>query len=190
MIPVFVDMDGTLIKGSTSSTEIKSYLKKNGIFQLTQKVFKYRLFNRLKLKTWISNQEHDQLKYEFNQDILQILRALQNKGVKLILATASPARSTERVLGYLPMEFHEVISSNGYTNLKGSKKLRAIKEYLNKNDCSEFFYIGDAYIDLEIMKHSKSSIFVGSGIHFLIGKNISRIRNLQNLETFELRMWA
>jgi phosphoserine phosphatase len=190
VIPVFVDMDGTLIKGSTSSTEIKSYVKKNGIFQLTRNVIKNRLFDRLKLKTWVSNQEHDSLKYDFNQEILQLLRELQNKGLRLILATASPALSTERVMSYSPLEFQDVISSNSFTNLKGSKKLIAIKLYMNKNHVSEFFYIGDSYVDLEIMKHSKSSLFVGRKIHFLIGKYISRIDNLHNLKTFEQRIWA
>lgn len=190
MIPVFVDMDGTLIKGSTSSTEIKSYLKKSGIFQLVRNVIKHRLFNRLKLKTWVSNQELDPLEYEFNQEVAEILRKLQYKGVRLILATASPALSTERVLECSPLVFQEVISSNRQTNLKGSKKLISIQGYLNKNGDTEFKYIGDSYIDLQIMKHSTSSIFVGSTFHYLIGKYIKRIKQLQNLKAYQKKIWA
>ena len=112
MIPVFVDMDGTLIKGSTSSLEIHSFLKKNGTFRLGFSIVKNRLFSRLKLKTWLSNQELDQVEYEFNQEIVEILEKLQGKGVELNLATASPPSSTERVMNQSPVVFQELISSD------------------------------------------------------------------------------
>jgi phosphoserine phosphatase len=190
VIPVFVDMDGTLIKGSTSSTEIKSYIKKSGILQLSRNVIKYRLFNRLKLKTWVANQELDPMEYEFNQEVVALLRKLQYRGFGLILATASPSLSTDRVLKCSPLVFQEVICSNRLTNLKGSKKLIAIQGYLTKNEETEFYYIGDSHIDLQIMKYSKSSIFVGKRVHFIIGKYIRRIEQLQNLKTYEKKMWA
>jgi len=190
VIPVFVDMDGTLIKGSTSSLEIHSFLKKNGLFRLGFCIIKNQLFSRLKLKTWLSNQEFDQVEYEFNQVIVKILEKLQGKGVELNLATASPLSSTKRVMNQSPVVFQELISSDEVTNLKGTKKLEAIKSSLRENNTFDFFYIGDSYVDLKIMKHSKSSLFVGGKIPFLFGKHIYRIPKLQNLKTFNLEMWA
>lgn len=190
MITVFVDMDGTLIKGSTSSLEIHSFIKKNGPFRLGFSIITYQLFSRLKLKTWLSNQEFDQIEYEFNQEVVEILKKLQGKGIILTLATASPTSSTKRVLNQSPVVFRELISSDEDINLKGTKKLEAIKSSLSGNELFDFFYIGDSYVDLKIMKHSKSSLFVGGKIPFLLGKYVYRIPKLQNLKTFNLEMWA
>ena len=190
MIPVFVDMDGTLIKGSTSSLEIRSFLKENGPFRLGYSIITNQLFSRLKLKTWLSNQEFEQVQYEFDQEIVEVLKKLQRKGTKLTLATASPSSSTKRVMNQSPIVFQELISSDEVTNLKGSKKLEAIKSSLYNNNAFDFFYIGDSYVDLKIMKHSKSSLFVGGKIPFLFGKYLYRIKKFQNLKTFNIEMWV
>ena len=89
-----------------------------------------------------------------------------------------------------PIVFQELISSDEVTNLKGSKKLEAIKSSLYNNNAFDFFYIGDSYVDLKIMKHSKSSLFVGGKIPFLFGKYLYRIKKFQNLKTFNIEMWV
>jgi len=184
VIPVFVDMDGTLIEGSTSTLEIKNYIKKNDLAHLTRKILKNSLYTRLKLKTWISNQNLDHLKYKFDQEIVIILRKYQVTGSKLILATASPAFSTNRVISQSPIIFNEIISSNAHTNLKGSKKLVEIKKWLKNSESQDFVYIGNSFADLKIMKSAKESIFVGSTINYLVGKYLFRIEKIKKISHF------
>ena len=184
MIPVFVDMDGTLIKGSTSSLEIRSYIKTKGLAHFAGIILKNSLYTRLKLKTWISIQKLSQLNYKFNEEIVTILRKHQILGNQLILATASPAFSTNRVISQSPIIFNEIISSNAHTNLKGSKKLVEIKKWLKNSESQDFVYIGNSFADLKIMKSAKESIFVGSAMNYFVGKYLFRIEKIQKISHF------
>ncbi len=181
MIPIFVDMDGTLIKGSTSSLEIKRYIERYGAAHLAGKILRNSLNSRLKLKTWISNQKFDQITYKFDQEIVTLLLKFQTKGNDLILATASPVSSTNRVISQSPILFTEIISSNSNTNLKGSKKLAAIRKWLRTHEIQDFIYIGDSFVDLKIMKNAKESFFVGNKLTFFVGKFILQIKNIQRV---------
>ena len=182
MIPVFVDMDGTLICGSTSSLEIKMYIKKYGLAYLAGKILKNSLNSRLKLKTWISNQKFDEITYKFDQEIVSFLLKSQALGSELILATASPASSTNRVMSQSPIEFDQIISSNDKTNLKGYKKLAAIVKWMESKGNQDFIYIGDSFADLKIMKNASESFFVGRKILYFVGKYILQIRNIQRID--------
>ena len=181
MIPIFVDMDGTLIKGSTSSLEIQKYVENHGAVHLLGIILKNSLNTRLKLKTWISSQKFEQITYKFDQEIITFLLKFQTMGNDLILATASPVSSTNRVISQSPIVFTEIISSNSNTNLKGSKKLAAIRNWIKNKEIEDFIYIGDSFVDLKIMKNAKESFFVGSKLNFFVGKYILRIRNIQRV---------
>ena len=176
-------MDGTLIIGSTSSLEIKKYIKSYGLTHLAGKIMKNSLNSRLKLKTWISNQKFDQITYKFDQEIVSFLLKSQALGSELILATASPASSTNRVISQSPIEFNEIISSNDRINLKGSKKLAAIRKWMENKEKQDFIYIGDSFADLKIMKNAEKSFFVGSKPVYFVGKYILRIKNIQRIDT-------
>ena len=104
-------------------------------------------------------------------------------GSELILATASPASSTNRVISQSPIEFNEIISSNDRINLKGSKKLAAIRKWMENKEKQDFIYIGDSFADLKIMKNAAESFFVGSKPVYFVGKHILRIKNIQRIDT-------
>jgi 2-hydroxy-3-keto-5-methylthiopentenyl-1-phosphate phosphatase len=108
-------------------------------------------------------------------------------GAQLILATASPALSTNRVIGQSPILFNETISSNAHINLKGSKKLEAIRKRMKNEKNQDFIYFGDSFVDLKIMKNAKESVFVGSSVVYFVGKYIFRIQRFQTIG--EINNW-
>ncbi len=183
MIPVYVDLDRTLIRRSTSTLELRNFLFANGLFSTIRMVYQKKLFNRLKLKTWISGQPI-QIDYtnEFNSEIISLVQAFKKDGHPVILATASPLFSAERVLAQCPVTFQELITSSNSNNIKGIKKLYEIQRSLEHYDSINFIYIGDAFADLKIMKIATESYFVGRGIIFLIGHYIFRISGFKKVK--------
>jgi hydroxymethylpyrimidine pyrophosphatase-like HAD family hydrolase len=179
---VFVDLDGTLINGSTSSFELKRYIRIHGVKKSVTKFLQSRLFNRLKLKTWLSTQPTiSDCAFDFNLDVIKILEKLGAMGYPMILATASPMASALRAAQQAPVDFEEILSSSRSVNLKGSKKLLAINKLLQQKDCTDFIYLGDAFVDLQIMKKANKSYFAGNLLIYLIGKHLLRIKSIHRV---------
>jgi len=182
VIPVFVDLDGTLISHSTSSLELSSFVRTNGFGRTVLVIFRKRLFTRLNLKTWISSQPmYIDYSPQFNSDVVALVRDYERKGNPIILATASPRISAERVVAQCPVKFQELITSSHSKNIKGAKKLSEIQKSLKKYKSTDFIYVGDAIADLKIMKSASVSFFAGKKIIFLIGRYIIRIPGFQEL---------
>ncbi len=182
MIPLFVDLDGTLIKCSTTGEETRRYIKKNGLFKTLAEVSREGLFSKLKFKTWISDQAIEiDYSCKFNEQVVTFLRKRKSFGDELILATGSPSKSAARVLEQSPIKFDDVLTSSINLNLKGKNKLSQIQEYLRLSGDKEFTYIGDALIDLKIMREAQNSYFVGKKLVYLIGKFVFKVREIKYL---------
>lgn len=182
MIPLFVDLDGTLIKCSTTGEETRRYIKKNGLFKTLAEVSREGLFSKLKFKTWISDQAIEiDYSCKFNEQVVTFLRKRKSFGDELILATGSPSKSAARVLEQSPIKFDDVLTSSINLNLKGKNKLSQIQEYLRLSGDKEFTYIGDALIDLKIMREAQKSYFVGKKLVYLIGKFVFKVREIKYL---------
>jgi phosphoserine phosphatase len=179
---VYVDLDRTLIRRSTSTLELRDFIIVNGFVSTILIVFNYKLFSKLKLKTWISKQPNNvDYSSEFNPDVISLTQEFKSKGSPVILATASPRISAERVISQCPVTFNELITSSDTKNIKGLKKLAEIQKSLEFYKTSEFVYIGDSIADLKIMKSSAKSYFVGKKLVLLIGRVIYQIRQLNGL---------
>jgi phosphoserine phosphatase len=182
VIPLFVDLDGTLIKCSTTGEETRRYIKKNGLFKTLAEVSREGLFSKLKFKTWISDQAIEiDYSCKFNEQVVTFLRKRKSFGDELILATGSPSKSAARVLEQSPIKFDDVLTSSINLNLKGKNKLSQIQEYLRLSGDKEFTYIGDALIDLKIMREAQNSYFVGKKLVYLIGKFVFKVREIKYL---------
>ncbi len=187
---VFVDLDGTLINGSTSSFELKEFIRVHGIKKSITTFIRNRLFGKLKLKTWISTQSSiNECLFDFNSDVVKILEKLHGMKYPLILATASPTASALRAANQATIDFEEILSSSGRINLKGSKKLLAINELMQRKGCTDFIYLGDAWTDLQIMKRAEESYFTGHYITYSIGKYLLNIRNMHRVTRGEI-LWS
>lgn len=93
----------------------------------------------------------------YRQEILDLLKETKAKtGSELILASASPDLWIQEVSSHLGI-FNKAFGSTADRNLKGSRKLAAIKEFIG---AKSFTYCGDHEVDLAIWKEANEIVAV------------------------------
>ncbi|MGI6681309.1 MAG: UbiA family prenyltransferase [Bdellovibrionota bacterium] len=158
---LFVDLDGTLIKGDLLYECLISIIKKSffSIFFIPIWLLKGKAYLKEKFSLLI---ELNVELLPYNQEVVAYIKAKKEKGIRIILATASNHNLAKPISGFLGL-FDDVIASNKKENLKGKNKLKKIKSYLSDNNFSkEFSYIGDSTADIVIFNEAKEPIIVGN----------------------------
>ena len=184
MIPVYVDLDRTLIKRSTSTLELRNYVLRNGLKGVISAILKNRLFTKLKLKSWVSEQPTEiDYSNQFKPEVISLILDFRLNGSPIILATASTRISTERVMAQCPIEFDEWITSSRSKNIKGIKKLSEIQKSLKLYGSNSFVYVGDSFHDLKIMRSSSQSFFVGKKMVYFLGRYLFQITEFKNINS-------
>jgi 4-hydroxybenzoate polyprenyltransferase len=97
----------------------------------------------------------------FNTDVLEYVHREKRLGRRIVLATAAPAKVAQAVATHLGL-FDDVIASDGTRNVKGSEKLKVIRERVGK----PFVYVGDSTADLAVWNEAQGAILVGRGTRF------------------------
>jgi len=154
--PLFVDLDGTLIK---SDLLIESFfaLAMQDPWSLLLAPF-WLLNGKANLKKKIAERvDLDPELLPFNPAFLDFLRDEAGKGRTLILATASDQRLARVVADHLGI-FQDVLASDGRSNMAGERKLQAI---LGASAQGRFDYAGNSMVDLKIWPHAREAILVG-----------------------------
>lgn len=156
-LPIYVDMDGTLVKTDIAQELLLQSCKSlTGISKLISLVASGRSY----IKHHLANSMDFSAEYlPYNEDVLHYLKTEKEKGRALILATASDGLIANKVAEYLQL-FDAVIASNPGNNLKGTKKLTAILEHCEHG---KFEYIGDSKSDYPIWKQATACGFVNRG---------------------------
>ena len=157
--PLFVDLDGTLVSCDT--------LWENAVLAIRARPMKVVLFGGI----WLIK-GRDVLKRElaqiaplpvatlpYRKSVLDFLEHARRSGQSIYLATAADESIAQAVATHLGV-FDGVIGSRPGSNLKGAKKLQAIKGLLAVG--SEFDYIGDSRSDLPLFRASRRPMIVGS----------------------------
>jgi 4-hydroxybenzoate polyprenyltransferase len=155
--PLFVDMDGTLI-ASDSLLECMLFCLKDrplDLLRLPMWLVRGRAYLKERLAAAADRLDVGLLPY--NQEFCQHLRAERVKGRALYLATAADRQLAFRVADHLRL-FDGVLASDGTRNLKGVRKLEAIREVAGE----KFAYAGNARADLVIWNEAESAILVGA----------------------------
>jgi 4-hydroxybenzoate polyprenyltransferase len=93
----------------------------------------------------------------YRNSLLDYLRAEKQKGRRIILATAADRAIAEAVAEHLQL-FDAVIATGQGRNLKGARKLAAIRERID----GDFIYVGNSRADLPIWQHAQAAILVGA----------------------------
>jgi len=179
MSAVFVDLDGTLLTRTSSRIELLALFSEIGITKTIKKLLTARPRSRAGIKVRLTElQPNVDYSEYFNKSIVKILADLTKEGRAIIVATGAMDITTKRAIENYPIPIFDLISSSIHHRNKGVKKLSAIEQWLLKNNVEGFYYMGDAYIDLKIMKKAKQSFLVGSRIKYFVGKNLFNISNL------------
>jgi len=146
-----VDLDGTLIRGD-SLWESLAALARVDVLSALLACFAL-LRGRAAFKAAVAKRASISLSdVKLNEALLAFVKAEARKR-PVILATAA----NERVAGRLAAEigvFSDVIASDGVNNLKGARKLAAIRTWLAKNNLARFDYVGDSSADRTIWREA------------------------------------
>lgn len=157
ILPLVVDLDGTLVKTDTLWEAIFALAKQN-IFNLFllpiwllkgKAQFKQEIAERVDLDVTI---------VPYNRPFLNYLKEQKAQGRHLILATASNIKFAEQVAKCLGI-FDAVVASDASTNLSGRYKLHAlVSRYGEKG----FDYAANSAIDLLIWVEARKGILVNA----------------------------
>lgn len=143
--PLYVDLDGTLIKSDVSIESLLLLLKQNLLYLALVPIWLSKGLANLKAEIAARVQlpvEHLPLNPEF----WRFLQEEKQRGRRLILISASNAKLVSAVGDYLSL-FDAVIGSDARLNLKADNKLARIRQL---NPDQPFAYAGNARADQPI----------------------------------------
>lgn len=154
-VPLFVDLDGTLIKSDLLIESILLLIKQQpaAVFLLPlwllrgKAYFKSRIAERVDIEPQL---------LPYSAGFLEYLRRQAASGRRLVLATASHQKFARAVSNHLGI-FAQVLATDETTNLSAERKLTAIRL---ANGAGEFDYAGNSTADLEIWPHARQAIVV------------------------------
>ena len=155
LIPIIVDLDGTLTPADTLVESFVLVLKRN-------------IVDALRLPFWVLKGPAEFKKFiasksailvellPYRAEFLDYLRGEKEKGRQIILATETHRIIAERVAAHLGL-FDEILASDGVEDLKGETRLEAIRGKVG----DKFIYAGHSTSDLPIWKAAEAAILVG-----------------------------
>jgi len=156
-VPLCVDLDGTLIKTDLLWESLSQLLRRNP-FQIFPILF-WWLRGRAFLKRQLARRVAiDPATLPYHQPFLAFLREQKSAGRKLVLVTASDRDMVRPVASYVRL-FDDVLASDGRTNLRGQKKLKALVEKFGERG---FDYAGNSYPDLAVWRDARLAIVVNA----------------------------
>ncbi len=155
LIPLFVDLDGTLIKTDSMVEAVLSLLRSEplSIFEILVWLFRGKAGFKAKLARRI---RLDLTELPINSEMTSYLQSQAETGRELILISASHQSVVDAALKHFQF-FSAGYGSNEEINLKSDNKLQKIKQ-LNKN--SPFAYAGDSTADIVIWQNAAQAILV------------------------------
>ncbi|WP_114206478.1 UbiA family prenyltransferase [Acidisarcina polymorpha] len=147
--PLFVDLDGTLVKSDTLFDSVLLLARERPALLLS--LPKWLAAGKASLKAHVSESVSlDVGHLPYNRELLTYLRQQQAEGRPLYLATGADTRLAHRIAKHLAI-FSGVFASDGVTNLTSHNKLEGLRRFLPEG---EFDYIGNAVPDLPLLLNS------------------------------------
>jgi 4-hydroxybenzoate polyprenyltransferase len=155
LVPLAVDLDGTLIATDLLWEAIIALLKRNPlfIFLLPYWVFQGPYVLKMKLAERV---RIDAASLPYRADFLAFLRAEHAKGRRLILATGSPLAFAQQIADHLGL-FESVLASADGVNLTSSRKSAALNSLFGQ---AGYDYAGNSRADLAVFETARESVIV------------------------------
>lgn len=178
LVPLCVDLDGTLVKEDLLLVAILTLLKKNPLiifgmlWWLARGLagFKAKIANRSKI---------DLRQIKFNKNLLRFLKQEKSRGRILILATANHAKIAYDVANYVGL-FSETIASSDTINRKGRKKAEVL---ISRFGAHHFDYVGNSHADLVVWQNARHIYVVSENVRLL--KKVSLIKEVTSIFNWE-----
>lgn len=155
MVPLCVDLDGTLIKTDMLFESLVRLLKRNPLYIFG--VLAWWARGRAYLKAQIAARiQVDAATLPFSSEFLDYLKAEKARGRRLLLVTASDAAMANQVAKQVPI-FDEVLASDGSRNLRGKNKGETLAWIFGVKG---FDYAGNSRVDLPVWEQAREAIVV------------------------------
>ncbi|HEX9564886.1 MAG TPA: haloacid dehalogenase-like hydrolase [Gemmatimonadaceae bacterium] len=153
--PLCVDLDGTLIAGDTLVITVRLVAARRPWLLAVLPFVLLR--GRPALKRFLSSRIlPDPATLPWRTQVVGFVREERARGREVCLVTAADRLVAQSVADFLPL-FDRVIATDEGRNLKGSRKLAAIRKALLDN---EFDYMGDSYADLPVFAAARTAYLV------------------------------
>lgn len=154
-VPLFVDLDGTLVRTDTSTESCFRLIRRNIGYVLLLPWWLLR--GKAHLKEQVARRVLLDVEHlPFRQDVIDYLRQQKAAGRKLVLATAANARHALQVAEHLDL-FESVEASDEDINLEGKHKLARLRA---RSSDDVFDYAADDLADMAIFPHARRIIVV------------------------------
>ena len=159
MIPLCVDLDGTLITNDTAFASVLALLAKNpiNIFRVVWWLAQGRAYMKQQLAAHV---DLDVSQLSYNLPFLKFLQDEKEKGRKLYLVTASDQKIAKQIADHVGI-FDEVMASNGEINLKSNAKREALDQRFGIRG---YDYAGNDTPDLKVWKHARTAIVINPSL--------------------------
>lgn len=163
--PLFVDLDGSLIHSDSMWESLVLLAKHHPIDLLRLPLWLGRGLAQAKQRIAQRNIP-DAAMLPYRADVLEFLKEQKQAGRKVYLATASDQRMARAVADHLGI-FDGIVASEGTENLKGERKLAAIRRIAEDAGEGGFDYIGDSPADLPLWRAARNAYVAGQSPRLL-----------------------
>jgi 4-hydroxybenzoate polyprenyltransferase len=156
-VPLFVDVDGTLIRADIS---LEGFVRiaRSSIAALLG-VLAWLVAGRAVAKTMAARRDRiDAARLPYRREVLALIAAAKADGRPVILASASHWRHIRRIADHLDLP-GPVIATRGRDNLKSHAKLAAIRARIGPD--APFDYVGDSRADSCLWREARQGWSVG-----------------------------
>lgn len=156
-IPLYVDLDGTLIYSDLLLESLLLLLRRNPLYVFLLPLWLMK--GKAHLKDRIAQRvDLDAATLPYNPPFLEFLKAERTQGRRLILATASHRRYAAQVAQQVGL-FDAVLASSAEKNLDGARKC---DEILAHTHGQPFAYAGNESKDTAIWRRAQAAIVVNA----------------------------
>jgi|SRR5579871_1876952 len=155
--PIFVDLDGTVIRTDIFLESLLRVLKSNPLRSF--RLLGWSMRGRSAMKTYIARQDRfEPSLLPYNIGLIDRLKEERAQGRRIILATAAHWKPARAIAKHLTI-FDGVIASDAHHNLKGASKLERIRA---EAPGEAFAYCGDNRADRPLWQAASAASFVGA----------------------------
>ena len=156
LLPLVVDLDGTLIRSDSLHESAALAIRLNflAIFNILYWTLRGPQYLKFRLAEMVAI---NVATLPYHAELLAYIRQERSVGRRIVLATAADGSIAQAVAGHLGV-FDDVLASAVDCNLKGTRKLSAIRSLLGQ----KFVYAGDSRADIPIWSSSTAAILVGA----------------------------
>lgn len=157
LVPLCVDLDGTLVHTDTLVESALLLLKKNPLYFFA--LFIWLLSGKANLKEQIASRTAlDVTTLPYNEKLLEWLRSQSAQNRELILVSASNRGIVNAVAGHLKI-FTTVMASSSAHNLSAGNKRDELDKTFGKGN---YDYAGNSKDDVKVWAHCNSAILVNA----------------------------